>query len=407
MSSINNASAPFPSHLCPNCLDQLMAAHSFRNKFIHSNTLLDRFGNETALEKTNPSSSYGQSQQIRAADNNVIYSEQQQQEESTLSPPLLYECDLCSKKFRQKSSLLPHFEHRHHKRQPADQHRLKCSICHKQFSFGGNLKRHLIGHSIRSEQLVCDECPAVYLNAADLYDHLKMHRAVQVSATTPILECDLCQERTTSLSRFNEHMRSKHRGRTVNGGGGCKPFRCTRCPVRCTTKQALQRHIDNIHENNRRGMRPMQKNYLCTLCGKAYLSPGHLKQHQRCHTGERPFRCERCGKSFAQKSALTTHSYIHTGERPYACEVCAKRYTQYGHLYEHRKTHTALYEHGCSVCGRRFKVKGNLTVHMRTHSGLRPYKCCYCDRRFAQGSKMRQHVARAHDHADDDDDTGE
>ncbi|XP_014782524.1 uncharacterized protein LOC106877961 [Octopus bimaculoides] len=49
------------------------------------------------------------------------------------------------------------------------------------------------------------------------------------------------------------------------------------------------------------------RRYVCQYCNRGFSRSGHLMQHLRTHTGERPYSCQYCMKAFTQTSALNRH----------------------------------------------------------------------------------------------------
>ncbi|KAB0341445.1 hypothetical protein FD754_018371 [Muntiacus muntjak] len=149
-------------------------------------------------------------------------------------------------------------------------------------------------------------------------------------------------------------------------------------------------------------IRPSEKMYRCSQCGRDFSERSELVRHQRDHTEEKPYRCDHCGKgftrsssllirSFSQRSNLHIHQRIHTGERPYKCGECGKGFSQSPDLHIHRCSHTGEKKpYQCYECGKGFSQSSDC-IHLRVHTGEKPYHCGKCGKGFSQSSKLLIH----------------
>ncbi|KZP01840.1 hypothetical protein CALVIDRAFT_474486 [Calocera viscosa TUFC12733] len=123
-----------------------------------------------------------------------------------------------------------------------------------------------------------------------------------------------------------------------------------------------------------RGKGQRTKRYACTWsgCGKAYTKPVRLEEHERTHTGDRPYKCDECGQSYMRDTHLAAHMRTHKSdsEKTFACSE--------------------------GSCGKRFWTSSQLKAHLATHRGDRPFACDQCEERFVKHTQLRRHVTVVH-----------
>ncbi|KAM4640697.1 uncharacterized protein O3C94_015284 [Discoglossus pictus] len=150
-------------------------------------------------------------------------------------------------------------------------------------------------------------------------------------------------------------------------------------------------HVDTVSKNGSLEVTNIDKQITCPDCGKCFTKKAYLINHQRVHTGERPFICSDCGKSFTQQTNLIAHKRVHTGEKPFVCSECGKCFSQKANLVTHKRVHKGEKSFMCSECGKCFAEKSKLNIHLRVHTGEKPFECFDCGKCFSQNSVLIDH----------------
>lgn len=91
-----------------------------------------------------------------------------------------------------------------------------------------------------------------------------------------------------------------------------------------------------------RGSVNRHKSHQCQYCSYTTSFTTNLQNHERTHTGERPYSCSYCSLSFTQKGSLRSHILTHTGEKPFPCPYCNYRSSRKTTLRAHVCAHHSL-----------------------------------------------------------------
>lgn len=192
--------------------------------------------------------------------------------------------------------------------------KFQCQICKIEFKDGAELKSHYNIHRTWK----CDQCGAAFIKNAYLKDHMSMHapvkkyvcdvcnkafkyrnglavhKSVHVSDRAHI--CEACGQGFNARTTLLTHVRLKH-------GVNEKMYACSECDLEFKVKSWLDKHFQRKHTANR------TKDFVCSICGMAYLNKYTLTRHiNDKHYGKaKRHYCHICEKSYTMKNKLMLH----------------------------------------------------------------------------------------------------
>ena len=233
-------------------------------------------------------------------------------------------------------------------------------------------KKEHIDHVAEGEkkEYPCNLCEKSYKCIRYLKVHEKLH--------SEKFKCEFCGVSVTTKDALERHINNKHKG----------PYPCEICGKLFSSIKAL-----GLHKSHHGKIKPTKKIeiFQCSLCEKEFKGKFRLKEHMNCHSSEKPHTCDICGASFSHKEYFIRHRKIHSEEEPYSCDICGKAFKLAQYLAIHKKTHNTDITFNCDLCEKSFSSNSGLIKHKKVHTGDGQFECALCDKTFIYKYRLTRH----------------
>ncbi|KAH3801355.1 zinc finger protein 570-like [Dreissena polymorpha] len=186
----------------------------------------------------------------------------------------LYWCHACDELCENET------EAARHQREHAD-NRDHCLLKEPLFSKHGYTSVHQ--KTSYSKRLKCGLCDKI-VTSDFLRRHMRAHHCNK---------CDVCEVELRRNSNIKKNIRAHSEPMSVS---------CEKCKSKAGLRRVLTVHNLNVHRQT-----------LCKYCGLKFNNKYACAQHERSHTGRKPYACQvpGCRKTFAQDLQLQLHSKVH------------------------------------------------------------------------------------------------
>ncbi|XP_028293763.1 zinc finger protein 184-like [Gouania willdenowi] len=226
---------------------------------------------------------------------------------------------------------------------------------------------------------------------ADLHQHFETHKDLN-----PYI-CVHCGEsfavETSPKQLLKIHMKEKPHGVEIMGKDVMDAFSLkSHQMIHLPDRLRMWRHLKNHQE-----VHTQEKPYTCGQCGKDFVMTSNMKQQQKTHATvvliDQPNQCAQYSKCSAATTMLREHQRIHSGKKPYKCNMCRRSYLKYHQQVHAQQVHQPGDQpYMCLHCDKGFNQSLSLSRHQRVHSEGKTYNFGHCGTRFNHFSSLNKHL---------------
>ncbi|XP_060597093.1 zinc finger protein 184-like [Ruditapes philippinarum] len=204
---------------------------------------------------------------------------------------------------------------------------LKCSECDYLFQDRRKLRQHMFAnHREIMPNPVCPICGEEFEGYRDLYKHKREKQHMDSIWRLNSYQCETCGKHMTKYENFKSH-KELSCGKNEEELKALHIHPCEICGKLFKTTKAAHQHKIKVHE---------QEESVCDICGKVLKTKFALRSHKRRHFDKnRKFVCKECGKGFFNVTILKQHERVHTKEKPFKCPMCEYTSSVAGNIKKH------------------------------------------------------------------------